>query len=438
MPSDKKILMTTSYINGTSDLYDWVGTNIKWKTRLTRRREISYALRFIRANIPGIEIMEYPTWEQYTKKLEEGWDIVGFSFYLNDVDKIKRMAEHARDSGVDELWAGNYGVLTKGMPERFDRVFYGYSEDDVAKILNYKLGRLKHPPLINSIGLGSMKLASFGTIFTTRGCTHKCKFCQTPTFDPYADTVPLESIEEVLLYYKSIGITNIGIFDENFGLVPKHANNVAELLKKHGFTWACMARADFVAKNVDDWLRNGGRFVAAGVGIESFNSETLAEVKKRTDADKLMANLKKIKSREVGILGYYIIGFPKLAAMKNEMNQVTIVTPLPQTPLWDELEEKYGIFEDDYSLYDTKHLVWNHPNFKKEELEGLLDWSLKYVNPRRTMFRILYKYFEKRANEGGPLILGGFLRNLYRLNNGNGVDVKHKSVSTVESVKTEI
>ncbi|UCH89422.1 MAG: radical SAM protein [Thermoplasmata archaeon] len=428
MVSEKKILLTTAYINGPHDYYDWAGTNIKWKNRLRRLRKISYALRFIKANLPQIEIMEYPTWEAYEKKLEEGWDIVGFSFYLNEVDKINRMIEHTRDAGVSELWGGNYGVLTDGMEKKFDRVFIGYAEQEIARILNIKLERIKHPPLINSISFNSLELANFGTLFTTRGCTHKCKFCQTPVFDAKSEVVPLESLEEVLVYYKSRGINNVGIFDENFGLIPRHARDVAKLLNKYDFTWACMARADFVARNVDEWASNGGKFAAAGVGIESFNSEILSDVKKRTDAEKILANLSKIKSRGVGILGYYIIGFPnetadsikidmkKLAALKNEMNQVTILTPLPKTPLWYELDENYGIFEKDYSLYDTKHLVWNHPEIGKDELERLLDSSLRLVNPRSSMFRILFKYFEKKASEGGPQILSRFVKNIYRYN----------------------
>ena len=328
---------------------------------------------------------------------------------------------------MKELWGGNYGVLTDGMEKKFDRVFYGYSEHEIAKLINYKLETVKHPPLINSIAFKSFKLARFGTIFTTRGCTHKCKFCQTPVFDPRAKIVTIESIEATLKYYKQHNINNIGIFDENFGLVPRHANEVAALLKRYNFTWACMARADFVARNVDTWLKDGGRFVAAGVGIESFNSEILAEQKKRIDAKKLDASIKKIKSRGIGILGYYIIGFPnetkesiksdlkKLAAMKNEMNQVTIVTPLPKTPLWYELEEKYGIFEKDYSLYDTKHLVWHHPTIKKDELEQLLDWGLRLVNPRSSSWRILFKYLEFKAHDGGPVIIPKFFKKKFRL-----------------------
>ena len=448
MESDKKILLTTAFINSRDDLYDWVSTNIKWRNRFSRKREISFALRFLRENLPGIEIMEYPTWDAYTKKLEEGWDVVGISFYLNETERVKQMVDYARKHSSAELWGGNYGVLTDGMDERFDKVFHGYAEEKVGDILGVKIDIVKHPPLVNTISFNDFKIALFGTLFTTRGCTHKCKFCQTPIFDPRSHIIPFDSIEEVLKHYKANGINNVAIFDENFGLVPKHAREVAAMLKKYDFTWGCMARADFVAKHVDDWKAGGGKFVAAGVGVESFNEEVLRDVKKRLDADKILASIKKIKSHGVGILAYYMIGFPietkesiktdlkRLATFKNEVNQVTIITPLPKTPLWYELDEKYGIFEKDYEKFDTKHLTWHHPTIGKQEMENLLDWGLGMVNPRRRVFRLLHTYFETKAKESGVNVVGKFLKNVNRYNNGKTTD-KVQSATGAE-VQSEV
>ena len=105
-----------------------------------------------------------------------------------------------------------------------------------------------------------------------------------------------------------------------------------------------MARAEYVAKQVKTWTSNGGRFVGAGVGIESFNSKVLKDMEKKFDPQKIKADLKTIKQHNVGIMGYYIIGFENetessiksdlksLISLKNDVNQITIVTPLPQTP----------------------------------------------------------------------------------------------------------
>jgi hypothetical protein len=49
----------------------------------------SFGLRFIKQNVPEVEILEYPTWNEYVAKLgERDWDIVGFYFLLNENNEI--------------------------------------------------------------------------------------------------------------------------------------------------------------------------------------------------------------------------------------------------------------------------------------------------------------------------------------------------------------
>jgi radical SAM superfamily enzyme YgiQ (UPF0313 family) len=425
MNKDKKILLTTSYIRDSNDYYDWVGTNIKWKYRFSRPRKVSYALRFIKQNIPEVEILEYPTWEEYSKALDQTWDVVGYSFYLNDVEKVKQMAALARQKGVPELWGGNYGVLTDGIEEIFDKIFIGCAENEIAEYIDKKLDTLTHPPIVNALEFGPFNLSRIGVLFTTRGCTQECKFCQTPSFNPKPETIFIDAIERVLKYYRDVGIRFVGIFDENFGLYRKHAHEVVQLLNKYKLYWAAMTRADFAARQVENWKADGGRFVAAGVGIESFNAEVLDNMMKRFDPEKIQADLKTLKGYNIGILGYYIIGFDnetessikqdlkKLIDLKIDMSQITIVTPLPKTKLWYELESEYGIFEKDYTKFDTKHLVWNHPNISKPRMERLMDWGLKNANPRRGILRMLVRFHKLAHGSDGYSALGMFPKGMY-------------------------
>jgi radical SAM superfamily enzyme YgiQ (UPF0313 family) len=426
MASDKRILITTSYIENKDDHYDWVGSNIKWKFRFSRPRKVSYALRFIKQNIPEIEILEFPTWEEYKLALEQPWDVVGFSFYLNDVHKVERMIDYAREKDVPELWGGNYGALTDGMEKLLDRIFLGYSEHEIARHLNKKITDIIHPPIINTVEFGTLNIMRFGVLFTSRGCTHSCKFCQTPSFQPSSIMVSNDSLERVIKYYKDVGINIIGIFDENFGLHRKHASEVVEILNKNKMYWACMARADYVAKQAKTWTGNGGRFLGAGVGIESLNSDILKNMNKKYDEKKIVSDLKTIKKHNVGILGYYIIGFEneteesikqdikKLITLGNDMNQITIVTPLPKTKLWYELDSEYGIFETDYTKYDTKHLVWNHPNLPKNRLEHLLDWGLRTSNPRKGFIKLAYRLHKLLHKKDGLKSFTIFPKNIYK------------------------
>jgi len=90
-----RVLFTTVYKKG-SEPYDYIGANTRSWFRFYWPRIQSFGLRFLKQNIPELEILEFPTWEEYHKKLEEGWDVVGLSFYLSETHEAIEMVEAAR------------------------------------------------------------------------------------------------------------------------------------------------------------------------------------------------------------------------------------------------------------------------------------------------------------------------------------------------------
>jgi radical SAM superfamily enzyme YgiQ (UPF0313 family) len=400
---NRKILFTTVYRRKPKgkrgDTYDYATTYMRRNFRYSIPRIMSYGLRFIKQNIPQVEILEYPTWEEYVERLKEGWDVVGFSFYINEIHEVIEMTEYARDIGIKELWAGNYGAMTDGIEKYFDKVFLGYAEENIAKELGKEIDRILHPPLIEWRGLsGGVKLQIIGRLFTTRGCNLSCKFCQTPTFCRKPARIPIESIEAVLrYYYVELGIKEISIIEESFGLFPTHAREVVNLLAKYGFYWRCMTRPSSLASSLNDWSKKG--FVGASIGIENFNQGVLDDIGKRERIEEIIYLVKKLHEMQKSVIGYYMIGFEnettgsikadieRLAKLKLDLTQICILTPLPKTPLWYEIEEKYGIFENDWHRYNLYHLVWNHPNITPEKMENLLNWSLRYVHSNRGFIR---------------------------------------------------
>lgn len=428
MKPHNKVLFTTAYIRDQSDIYNWMQTNVTWNSKLHAERRISPGLRFIKQNIPFIEILEYPTWEQFVDKLKEGWDIVGFSFYLNEVHEVIKMIETARKMGITEIWGGNYGILTKEVQPYFDRIFIGYAEHEIAEALDYKLKEIVHPPLIVPAGLPGLHLNWMGVLFTTRGCAMKCKFCQSPRFVGKVSKIPLESIERVLAYYEKIGLGAVVILDEFFGMGIKHANEVVSLLKKYKAFWFAMTRADLIYKKLEKWDDGTLGLGGVGLGVESFNQDVLEKIDKKAEAEETIQIILDLHKRNIGVIGYYMVGFDietpdsikqglkRLAKIKLDATQLCIITPLPQTPLWDEIEEKYGIFEKDYHKFNTKHLVWNHPTISPKEMEGLLHYGFDLTNPRRSVFRRLDKVIIGTVKTHGLAGVGILFKNVYRSN----------------------
>lgn len=130
----KKVLLTTPYTDGgEGDLpYDHFYHNTHRKLfRNTFVQINAPGLRFIKENVPEVDILEYPSWQQFCSTVRDGdYDVVGFSFFMHHTSEALEMADAAREMGVDETWAGNYGALTPEIQDRFDRVFVGYAERD--------------------------------------------------------------------------------------------------------------------------------------------------------------------------------------------------------------------------------------------------------------------------------------------------------------------
>ena len=415
-----RILLTT--IDRDAGVYDYFRENAPegyfWRFHMPRR--ISFGLRFLRQNVPELEILEYPSRAQYRRALEKGWDVVGFSFYLEESNRILEMAEEARRAGARRLWAGNYGALTPELQGSFDEVFSGYSEDEVAAKLGKTVAALQHPPLVTKFRMPGGWPVPVGILFTTRGCSFTCTFCQTTAFAPRPKAIPLEAVERAVRFYVQHGIEYALILDENFGNIPQQAEAVIDLLARYRMRWMVQSRVDLFLRNFDAWSEKG--MEGALFGIESFHQDVLKQIHKGEKVEAVLELTRRLNDAGKYAQGYYIIGFPTetpesiredlrmLATLELDVTQITIVTPHPRTQLWGELDAKYGIPEKDWAKFDTKHLVWNHPNCPPGSLEALLKegFALCYGNEwlRRTMKKFLGSRMRRQDVSGmlwGPL-----------------------------------
>jgi hypothetical protein len=419
-----RVLFTTAYREGP--LYDYWGSNTpNTLLRLGGKRVVSPGLRFLKQNVPAIEILEMPTADEFQQALRRGWDIVGISFYLDETRRALEMIEQARRAGVTEVWGGNYGVLTPDVGDHFDRVFLGYAEEEVARALGETPKPLVHPPMLMPFGMTFWKIVRFGLLFTTRGCSFGCTFCQTPTFAPQPSAIPIESIERVLQCYADHGVVDIIIPDENFGIIPQHARAVTEALARHRMLWTVMTRVDFLLQHFDAWKSQGLGGVM--LGVESIDQQSLNDLNKRTDVEKLYRAVELCRKHNIVMVGFYIIGLEadteesirasieRLAPMGFDLVQVCVLTPLPRTPLWQRIEQCYGIVDEDYSHFDGKHLVWRHPSVSSEKMKELLCWSFQTLYPRTKSSRTIGKHVKGHARRldrrhGLSYVLGNTLK----------------------------
>ena len=420
----KKVLFTTACGNQP---YEYIASNTPGDKgpRLRYERHMSYGLRFLQANIPSIEILEYPTWSEYIQALKAGWDIVGFSFYTNEIPTVRKMVSTARKAGIPAIWGGNYGILTPEAAAIFDRVAVGYSEFQVAEWLGLELEEIVHPTLIVQLKLGKgLCLIPLGILFTHRGCNRGCTFCQTPVFCGHKiSPLSLDSLARVVETYRRLRVGALLILDENFGGLPDHAEEVVSLIDKAQLPWLPLVRTDTLASKLSRWGSRG--LAGALLGIENFRNTHLRRIRKGTRIELSKMLIKRLRAEDRLVIGFYMIGFEddtrdsleadleELAALKLDVTQVCILTPFHQTPLWNQLSQ-YGIDDRELSKFDGKHLVWGHPNFETAELEAILQNFFIQTSPVGREVETMRRFGRQMIHRMGPgaglsLLAGSFL-----------------------------
>ncbi|MBN2379176.1 radical SAM protein [candidate division WOR-3 bacterium] len=408
--TNPKVLLCTTYRRFPRD----------YTTIANAPRRVSPGLRFIKQNVPEVEILEYPRWNQYAAKLREGWDVVGFSFYQNEIDQIGKMAAEARSQGVRELWAGNYGALDYSIPSLVDRVFIGPAEDDVAQVFGYRVRQedIQHPVMMAQYSvIPGIRTLTLGLLYTAHGCPYSCSFCQTPVFDSNRFTINLESIERVLRYYKKHGVAYLFPMDEIFGIYPKFTDELTRMFARYKFRWWAQSRASLFMHNLDTWHERGLRIPS--VGVESMIQGSLDGINKRQKTDEILEFCRRTREKKgMFRISYSMIGHENLNAEQTledasllrkadfDAHAVSVITPFPKTPLWNKLSASNAIFDRKFSHYKLRHLVWNHPHISPAEMRYLLIYIESRLN---STFKFIHKGISRflwgGLRQDGPVII---------------------------------
>lgn len=350
----------------------------------------NYALEFLKANIPSIDILPAPTWEEYEEAVKYGeYEIVGIGFRTYLANIAIDMARIARKYNVKEVWAGNVGASTPGIDRHFDQLFVGYSEARIKQYIEDKpLEKYIHPILLSNISLLTNR-RKVGYLFTLRGCTENCIFCNIPQYKPRMIITPMDEIVKLLDIYKEMGVTYIMLGDESFFSNSNYADKVVKVMEKKGMTWYCTTRADNILGKVKYFKEHG--MERAYVGIETVSGQNLKSANKGEDAEVILKVLEEFQQNKCNLAATYILGFEHdtpesiirdIDIMKSwDVFGVCfwIYTPFPNTKLHRQFSQEHKIIDQKWEHYDCSHLVWKHPRITPGEMEKLRRYAIREV-----------------------------------------------------------
>lgn len=379
LPSEWKILLVTP--RSSPQTPNFIGKiDKRGKHKWLNAYAPAMGIRFIAENFNGVEVLEYPTIQDFEKALESGVDVVGISFLTSQMEEAKIMSQIARRHGVKEVWGGGWGIDTPGAKEYFDRSFSGYGEQLLLPVIGNRLkGGMRHPVLIGSAHFFGFN-ARVGYLYSIRGCKYKCEYCPSPSVIPELLTMELDEIQRVVDVYAREKVHAVVIYDETFLQNPLHSWKVIEMLNERGLMWFCLTSSTELEGNVSK-LRDKG-FLGCLMGIESMRDATLMDYRRGRLTSSNVKVIKEMKDNHCFVLGTYMFcheldtkqsmraDIEKLASLEIPAVLPVIFTPFAPTPLFMKYEDR--ITDWNWNHWDDGHLVWKHPEVTPEEARQIL------------------------------------------------------------------
>jgi radical SAM superfamily enzyme YgiQ (UPF0313 family) len=233
----------------------------------------------------------------------------------------------------------------------------------------------------------------FGSIQVTRGCPLNCSFCSVTAFN--GGLFRHRPIENVIAELRQIREKRILFVDDNLvGTRRDHIAYAKDLFRamiREGLTrpWICQATINF--GDDEELLDLAARAGCHGVfiGFESPTVEGLIALHKKFNIRKggdLRAAVRRIQSHGITVMGSFILGIdtdrPGIGRTtaraaqdyRLDMANAQILTPLPGTGLFEEMERQGRIIANSYPA-DWRYYTFSHPvsqylHFTGSELAG--------------------------------------------------------------------
>ncbi len=293
---------------------------------------------------------------------------------------VRGEGENALMAFID-AWEGSRDFSTvPNLSYKLDNeIVHNHKEDFITK-----LDGLPYPDfnLITSMAqkIGGVKIIP---IQTSRGCPFHCEFCSVTGM--FGKKYRFRSTENIINELKQYDSKKHFIFfyDDNFTADKKRAKELlnAMIKNKLRFKWSTQVRTDIV-KDMElvKLMKKAGCNVLY-IGLESINPDSLIAMKKSQTVADISKAIRILLKHKFFVHGMFVYGFDddNWKTVKETINfakkakitstQFLILTPLPGSDLYKKMKEENRILFDDWSLYDTHHVVFKPKNFSIFELQ---------------------------------------------------------------------
>lgn len=274
----------------------------------------------------------------------------------------------------------------------------GRLPEEIPNISFKKDGKVVHNPItafvedLDSLPIPDYSLidgmspnVSVVSIETSRGCPFNCAFCSVILM--FGRKLRFKSIEriveEVKHYQQTIKPRHIFFCDDNFTANFKRTKELLRRFVEEGIEcdWSAQVRVEAARDPELLDLMHRTNCYAVYVGFESVNPRTLEAYNKSQTIEDIKQAIDAFHRHKIHIHGMFVFGSDEddvqtiydtvdfAKKMKIDSVQFLILTPLPGTPVYDNLNHANRIFNHDWSYYDGHNVVFEPAKMTAYELQ---------------------------------------------------------------------
>ncbi|MEJ2005130.1 MAG: radical SAM protein [Cyclobacteriaceae bacterium] len=361
----------------------------------------------------------------------EKWDIVGLTGMGGaGVTRAYQLAEEFRKSGALVVMGGIALTLfnKEETLSHADVVISGEADESWVEFLHdYLDGNVKPSYTMKCVpditklpapAYEKMDLKFYGfwrPVQATRGCPFSCSFCSVSEFfhRSYRKR-PVEQVIRDVRAAKKTGSKYIAFIDDNIGVDFNYCKELWTALIPEKIIWIsqCSLQIAEDEEMLDLAYRSGCRILS--FGVETLNTDSLNHIHKEwNDATDYSSRIRTIRSHGIEVSTEMILGldgddidvFDRTFdfLMKNDISlpRIYILTPVPGTPMYQELKDENRIIDEDIVKYTGGNVVYRPKSMSPQQLQDGY-WS---VYKRLYSLKNIYKRLR-----GNPAGLNKFMR----------------------------
>ena len=330
-------------------------------------------------------------------------DLVLIQVYITNAFRAYAIADSYREKGVYVCLGGlHVSSLPEEAAAHADSIFIGPGEDTFPRFLadfrkrapqkiyiNQERTIQDIPPIRRDLIKRSLYLVP-NSIVVSRGCPHHCDFCYKDAFFEGGKSFYTQRTDAALAEIDRLPGRHLYFLDDHLLGNQKFASSLFEGMSG-------MGRVFQGASTVDAILRSNliEKAAAAGlrsvfIGFETLSQGNLLQSNKKQNLNKNYREaIRKLHDLGIMINGSFVFGldeddkdvFKQTVdwGVENGLTTSTyhILTPYPGTRLYKQMETEGRLLHKNWSLYDTRQVVYKTKGLSAVELKNGYDWAYR-------------------------------------------------------------